>query len=556
MAPEELTGTLARIAECERLLAAEHEARRKTEVLSLLLPMVAEALDVREVFRRMSDGVQAVLPHDLMVLAFLADGRASIEAFARSTTPPPGGPVIKDMPVLESLRDESQSDTLVRDVEHLADGSVTFHVEFPPEAPDGDWKVASVPVDEARKKLVTLLRIRSSVRVRVFREGKRVGALYFNSSVPGAYDRGSMEVARRVADHVSLALAHKDLAEAAERAAEARGRADRLEEQVRTLVHDAEERSGANRIVGSSPRWNLVLKQATRVAATDTTVLLTGESGTGKEVVARHIHRSSPRANGPLVALNCAALPDQLLESELFGHERGAFSGAVATHLGRIEQAARGVLFLDEVGEMSPGVQAKLLRVLEQREFQRLGSSRTLKADVRVLGATNRDLKAAVAKGTFREDLYYRLHVFEIALPPLRERLDDVLPLAEAFLQDHGRQMGRPACGLSEEARDVLIRQRWPGNVRELRNVMERAAILCDGGLVTGEHLPFGETTRDAPRPAEAARQQELQVDVVEKRLITSALVRAKGNKSLAARLLGVSRGQLYARMERYGLKG
>src|SRR5713226_3805609 len=207
---------------------------------------------------------------------------------------------------------------------------------------------------------------------------------------------------------------------------------------VRSLAEQLDSRLGRSRVIGESAPWQGVLKEAMQVAATETTVLLQGDSGTGKEVLARFIHRTSPRKNGPFVAINCAALPDQLLESELFGHERGAFTGALQPKPGQIELAAGGVLFLDEVGEMSPPAQAKLLRVLQEREFQRLGAIRTQKANVRVVTATNRDLRKAVERGEFREDLYYRLHVFEIRIPPLRERKGDVPLFAEAFLKDIG----------------------------------------------------------------------------------------------------------------------
>jgi transcriptional regulator with PAS, ATPase and Fis domain len=298
-----------------------------------------------------------------------------------------------------------------------------------------------------------------------------------------------------------------------------------------------------------------VLTQATTVAPTETTVLLTGESGTGKEVVARLIHRGSPRRTGPFVALNCAALPEQLLESELFGHERGAFTGAQG-HPGKIAQAAGGVLFLDEVAEMSPSVQAKFLRVLQEREYQRLGSVRTLHADVRVLAATNRDLKAAIGRGTFREDLYYRLAVFDIQLPPLRERTDDIQLLVDAFLESAARSVGRPAAGISEEARARLREYSWPGNVRELRNVIERAVILCEGGLITKEHLPLS-VTAEPTAAATASRPATLSgmtVDAAERELIVDALARSGNNKSKAARLLGLTRAQLRSRIEKHGL--
>ncbi len=303
---------------------------------------------------------------------------------------------------------------------------------------------------------------------------------------------------------------------------------------------------------------------ATKVAGTDTTVLITGESGTGKEVVARFIHRGSSRAREPFIALNCAALPEQLLESELFGYERGAFTGAHVSRPGRIEQAAGGVLFLDEVGEMTPPVQAKFLRVLQEREFQRLGGAKTLKANIRVIAATNRDPRVAMERGMLREDLYYRLSVFEIPLPALRDRSDDILLLAEAFLREVGANVGRPAAGISEDARDLLGAYSWPGNVRELRNAIERAVILCEGGLVTSEHLPIAVAARPlevrpptaAPRPLDEFPAEGVKLDAVERNLVQHALARARNNKSEAARLLGLPRGQFYSLLKRHRLTG
>jgi transcriptional regulator with PAS, ATPase and Fis domain len=261
---------------------------------------------------------------------------------------------------------------------------------------------------------------------------------------------------------------------------------------------------------------------------------------------------ASPRGTKPFLAINCAALPEQLLESELFGYERGAFTGALQSRAGKIEQAAGGVLFLDEVGEMSPSVQAKFLRVLQEREFQRLGGSRVQKADVRVIAATNRELSAALATGQFREDLYYRLRVFEIALPPLRERREDVLPLAEAFAQEIGPTVGRPCAGISKEARDALLAYAWPGNVRELRNAIERAVILCDGGLITADHLPLPRGGNGRGLAATAVGGQTL--EDVERQLVENALKDARNNKAQAARLLGITRAQLYSRLQKYGI--
>ena len=300
-----------------------------------------------------------------------------------------------------------------------------------------------------------------------------------------------------------------------------------------------------------------MLAHAARVAHTETTVLLTGESGTGKEVVARFIHHASRRSHGPFVAINCAALPDQLLESELFGYERGAFTGAVAAKPGRIEQAAGGVLFLDEVGEMAPTVQAKLLRVLEEREFMRLGSTRVMRADIRVIAATNRDLHTAIHRGEFREDLYYRLGVFEIHLPPLRERPDDILELADTFLAEIGETVGRPAAGISRDAKDQLMAYGWPGNVRELRNAIERAVILADGGHIRGEHLPV--TSQRAPLQAPSSgtlAAGAMNLGEIERSLVVNALAQARYNKTRAAKLLGLTRAQLYSRIEKYGLEG
>ncbi len=305
-------------------------------------------------------------------------------------------------------------------------------------------------------------------------------------------------------------------------------------------------------VIGSSRPWRQALAHAAKVGATEATVLLTGESGTGKEVIAHLIHDTSRRAGGPFVALNCAALPEALLESELFGYEKGAFTGAVVARPGRVEQAAGGTLFLDEVGEMTPAVQAKFLRVLQEREFQRLGGTRVQKANVRVIAATNRDLHAALGRGELREDLYYRLHVFAICLPPLRERPEDIPALVEHFITALGPAvLGRPAAGISREAHERLLAHSWPGNVRELRNAVERALILSDGEMIMPEHLPAQPET---PPEAEAAPRENLDLETTERDLVERALRHAGQNKAKAARLLGLTRTKLYTRMQRFGL--
>jgi Nif-specific regulatory protein len=298
--------------------------------------------------------------------------------------------------------------------------------------------------------------------------------------------------------------------------------------------------------VGRSAPWQEVMQHAARVAATETTVLLEGESGTGKEVVARIIHETSPRRNGPFVAFNCAAMPDSLLESELFGNERGAFTGADRARPGYFEQAAGGVLFLDEVGELSASGQAKLLRVLQERQVQRLGSTRTLKTNVRVLAATNKDLAQAVERGVFREDLYYRLRVFDIQVPPLRERGDDILLLADAFLTDLRKTITPPPGSLISPAADTLRAYHWPGNVRQLHNVLERAAIVCDGEAILQRHLCLPQR-----------RQVDSDATVlssIERRMIEDVLIKSRWNRSKAAGKLGLTRSQLYTRLRKYDL--
>ena len=296
--------------------------------------------------------------------------------------------------------------------------------------------------------------------------------------------------------------------------------------------------------IGTSHMWREVIRRATRVAATEATTCLQGESGTGKEVIARFIHRRSPRRHAPFIAINCAALPEQLLESELFGFERGAFTGAQQPKPGQIELAAGGVLFLDEVTEMTPAAQAKFLRVLQEREFLRLGGTRPVRLNVRVIAATNRNLHDAVARAQFRDDLYYRLNVFDIRIPPLRERRDDIPLLAASFL----REFAGATTELTPAAIEALCRYDWPGNVRELRNVLERTAIVCDGPFIDAEHLSLSIDAAVAPLIS-------TDLGVLERQAIEQALREVRGNKVRAARQLGITRTQLYSRLKKYGLE-
>jgi two-component system nitrogen regulation response regulator NtrX len=311
----------------------------------------------------------------------------------------------------------------------------------------------------------------------------------------------------------------------------------------------ARDQRPALRAVGSSKAWCDVVDRAARVAATEVTVCLQGESGTGKEVIARFIHASSPRKHGPFVAINCAALPDQLVESELFGFERGAFTSAQQSKPGQIELARGGVLFLDEIAELSASAQAKLLRVLQEREFQRLGGTRMLGADIRVVAATNRDLRTAVSAGTFRADLYYRINVFDIRIPPLRERGDDVMLLAEILLDDIARTRGIGRFSVAEPAAHALRTYPWPGNVRELRNVLERATVMCSESTIDMDDLSL------APENA-FGRPPSTDLNTVERSTIERVMHDVDGNVSKAARALGISRAQLYTRLRKHGREG
>ncbi len=525
---------------------AETDRQRRARALDALLPALAEALDVREVFQKVCNLAREVIAFDLLELGLLNEDRTHARVYAASDGNELAEPEFR---LPEVIRSSVMEDFTIASYAEIDPGTGrTRIILHSAESPEEKQVEVMLPLERIQKHLA--LGIRSLMRVPVRLKGETIGALLFFSREPRRFNALEADSARRIADHIALALAHQRLAEEQHRAAS-------LEERVVALTRELEIKGGSHQPVGVSKPWKETLALAAKVAGTETTVLLTGESGTGKEVVARFLHRTSRRAPGPFVALNCAALPEQLLESELFGSEKGAYTGSVATRPGRIEQAAGGVLFLDEVAEMSRSVQAKFLRVLQEREFQRLGGNRVLKADVRVIAATNRDLAAAMARGDFREDLYYRLHVFEIRLPPLRERPEDIPALLELFLQEIGEQVGRPAAGVSREARDKLLAYAWPGNVRELRNAVERAVILSEGGLITSEHLPMALGRVAAPAAAPLAGEIPaggIDLEAIERSWVEQALKQAGHNKSKAARLLGLTRAQLYSRIEKYGL--
>ena len=319
------------------------------------------------------------------------------------------------------------------------------------------------------------------------------------------------------------------------------------------LRQELEERYDLSNIVGTSGPMRQVYEQIAQVAQTNTTVLVRGESGTGKELIAHAIHYNSPRAAKPFIRVSCAALPDTLIEAELFGYERGAFTGAQQRKQGRFELAEGGTLFLDEIGEIPLASQVKLLRVLQEREFERLGGTETVRADVRLIAATNRDLEASITERQFREDLYYRLNVFSIFVPPLRDRKPDIMLLADHFLAKYARQHKRQIRRISTPAIDMLVSYHWPGNVRELENILERAVLTCDGQVVHGHHLPPTLQTAEASGTVMHTSLSD-SVEQYEKDLIVDALKSARGNRAKAARLLGTTERIIGYKVRKYGI--
>jgi len=536
------------------LLQRERRRRERLQAVAALPPIIGASLKIGDILQKLGDAVRPILDFDLFGVSRLNASGREFERIGMVTGGRPPGPQtfsIDESSILPRMRQGLA--VLVRDAQRELEvkGSVDRQI-----LDNGIQSVILAPL--------------------VFGEDV-VGGLFYGKRRPNWYDESDVEIVRAIADALVMALQHQRLAEEQQRMAVAEATTQKLEQRVQSLRGALEERFGFDTIQGRSPAFTTALAQAKRVAPTETTVLLTGASGTGKEVLARAIHQGSPRAEGPFVAINCAALPETLIESELFGHERGAFTGADRLKRGRFELAAGGTLFLDEVGELAPAVQAKLLRVLQERQYERVGGTSTLSADVRLIAATNRNLEDAVAAGRFRDDLFYRLAVFRVHLPSLHDRGDDILVLADRFVREFGQRMGKGDVGLSREARDLLLAYHWPGNIRELQNAIERAVILSDGGLITaaqlgvtptagrggatsgraGESTRAGEPTRVAGEPAarDGEGAEALQaLPEMEKQAAVEALRRAKGNKSQAAAALGLSRTRFYTLLRRYGL--
>jgi transcriptional regulator with GAF, ATPase, and Fis domain len=517
------------------LLHREQRRRRRLAGLGGLACVFGGSLDFQQSFEAVAEAVRPVLDFDGMGVGQLGANGRDIELVGRlDYRPDVAVPArIRVDELSFGAKVEAGEPALIRDT----------RVEFDQGRP-GDRRIIE---NGYRACLVVPLWFCERVG----------GLLFFGKRRPAWYDSADAEVAAAIATQVVVALQHQRLAAEHAQRAQAEGRARHLEQRLTRLRQELGDRYGFDRILGRAPALQEALARAAKVAPTETTVLLTGESGTGKELVARAIHHASARAEGPYVAVNCAALPETLVDSELFGHERGAFTGADKQKPGRFELAAGGTLFLDEVAELPPSVQAKLLRVLQEHEFQRVGGTVTLRADVRLITATNRDLALAVEEGRFRQDLYYRLNVFSVHLPPLRERGDDVLLLTNHFVRELGARLGKGEPGLSRDAEAALRRHAWRGNIRELANAVERALILADGGLLTAAHLGLDGGARKPadgdgrpPGPSVPAAPEAL-ADL-EKRAILAALQYAKGNKTQAAAVLGITRTQLHTRLKRF----
>src|SRR5687768_2393243 len=383
-------------------------------------------------------------------------------------------------------------------------------------------------------------RSRSVLCVPLIMHDRKLGVIYLDSDEPQArFDENHLQMATAVAAIASVAIHN------------ARNFEDLENENARLMVDADIEHN----MVGESPLLQRVYQLISKVAPTDSTVLIFGESGTGKELAARAIHRNSKRGDKPFIAANCAAFAETLLESELFGHEKGAFTGALLQKKGRLELADGGTIFLDEIGDLSPSLQTKLLRVLQEREFERVGGTRTIKVDIRLLAATNRDLEDLIKTGGFRQDLYFRLNVVKLTMPPLRERRDDIPLLANYFARKYAEKCNRRVMGISKEARKRLMTYDWPGNVRELENAIERAVVLGTTEQILADDLPEAVVEADATASNEEASSYHEQVVQTKKRMITDAMKQANGNYTAAAKLLNLHPNYLHRLIRNLNMK-
>jgi len=401
--------------------------------------------------------------------------------------------------------------------------------------------INETPSGEALKiESLIAARARSVLCVPLIVLERKLGVIYLYSDEPGAnFNENHLHLATAIAAIAAVAIENARHFET-------------LENENKRLLNEADLE---HNIVGESPLLQRVFQLISKVAPADSTVLISGESGTGKELAARAIHRNSKRAEKPFIAVNCAALAESLLESELFGHEKGAFTGALVQKKGRLEIADSGTIFLDEIGDLSPALQTKLLRVLQEREFERVGGNRTVKIDVRVIAATNRNLETAIAQGEFRQDLYFRLNVVELKMPPLRERVEDIPLLANYFARKYADKCNRRIAGISPEAKKLLMSYDWPGNVRELENAIERAAVLGTTDRILADDLPEAVLDYDVTSSGETTSNYHDSVVRTKKKMITDAIKQANGNYTAAARLLGLHPNYLHRLIRNLNLK-
>lgn len=414
----------------------------------------------------------------------------------------------------------------------------------------GQYVVIKNALEEPRFRgstSVERLRLLSVACAPLRAEGETIGVIYIdNRDLSAVFNEQSGKLLNEFAELISVAVKN---------AISRR----RLEECQRRLQIELDESYGYGKIIGCSPAMQEVFQLIARVADTDATVLITGETGTGKELVARALHRQSPRREREFVAINCSALPESLLETELFGIEEKTATG-VKRHSGFFEQAHRGTLLVDEVGDMPPNMQAKLLRVLQERSLRRVGGEQEIPIDVRLIAATHRDLPALVQQGKFREDLFYRLHVIEIKLPPLRERREDILPIAQYFLERYAKQFNRPARDLNREAAEMLLHYSFPGNVRELENIIQRAVVLCAGETIEAGDLPLagagvGQAVSAAPETWNYNLAKQTSIKNFDRNFLPRLLKASGGNISEAARRAGMDKKNLLQKLKQYGIK-
>ena len=521
-------------------MGTEAELRRQNERLQLLLNMtcqITSKLELREVLRAISANIREVVQCDLAVIALLDGESGNLRLYALDF-PHSKGFVKEDLLIIPKGNDPGK-----RALETLRPVIVdaTDPVAFPRE-------VHEMVVGEG---------IKSHCVIPLVSRGRALGTLTIARTTEGSYTPEDVEFLSQAAGQIAIAienaLAYREIRELKEQLAKEKLY---LEDEIRSEMNFGQ-------IVGKSPALRKVLQRVGVVAPTDSTVLIYGETGTGKELVARAIHDLNPRRAKAFVKLNCAAIPTGLLESELFGHEKGAFTGAIAQRIGRFEVANGGTIFLDEIGEIPLELQTKLLRVLQEREFERLGSSRTLKADARLIAATNRDLEAMVSEQKFRSDLFFRIDVFPLHVPPLRERPDDIPLLVRHFTQQLARRMRKAIDTIPSATMAALCRYHWPGNIRELQNVIERAVILSTGpelGLDVADLKPSKAShveERAVPPDSAPGRGIRAVLDETERQQILKALAQCNwvvaGPRGAAA-LLGMKRSTLHLRMRKLGI--